>query len=136
MQTRLSELVGKKIACIFVGEDEDRIVFLTNEGTIGYMCHGDCCSQTWIADLIGVDALIGGTVIEVETIELEDYNTEDGRSRQHSDCAYGEKITTNKGFAKLIYRNSSNGYYGGDIEFETELEIGDNAKQITEDFAG
>ena len=43
------------------------------------------------------------------------YNVDDGRCRQEYDAAYGWKIATNKGYADIVFRNSSNGYYGGEI---------------------
>jgi hypothetical protein len=33
---------------------------------------------------------------------------------------YGVQLVTDKGYFKLEYRNSSNGYYGGNLEYNTK----------------
>jgi hypothetical protein len=38
---------------------------------------------------------------------------EDGRTRQEFDAIYGVKLTTSQGAPTFVFRNSSNGYYGG-----------------------
>lgn len=110
----MKELIGKTIRNIYVGQGESILAVQTDQGIVAYDTEGDCCSETWFADIIGVSALIGGVVMEVEEAVPETYKPEeDGRTRQEEDEAYGWKITTDKGYADIIYRNSSNGYYGG-----------------------
>lgn len=128
----MQELVGKKINAIFVdAEDQDVLQFKTDGGDVIYEGYGDCCSETWFADITGFDALIGGTVISVETVEMPD--PEDGRSRQDYDKVYGYKIITDKGHADIVYRNSSNGYYGGSCDLTTKES--NNMTQITDDWS-
>ena len=110
----LKSLVGKTIRAIFVSPGEGQLLFKTDEGDVGYHVWGDCCSESWFADLTGVDALIGGTVTETEDVKYSEPN--DDRTRQEHDVVYGYKIKTSKGHADLSFRNSSNGYYGGDLE--------------------
>lgn len=113
---RMEELIGKRIREIYLSDDQSEILFCTDDGDVGYQTFGDCCSETWFADLVNVPALLDGKVFTIESIALPDYNVEDGRTRQDYDEAYGLKVNTDRGTAKIIYRNSSNGYYGGDIE--------------------
>lgn len=130
----MKELTGLKIKKVLMEKGESRIVFVTDKRNIGYSTYGDCCSETWFADIIGTDALIDGTVSSVENIVVAD--KDDGRSRQEHDDFMGIKITTDKGSCEIIYRNSSNGYYGGDI---TSAEVGcsepDDYASITEDWS-
>lgn len=109
-------LVGKTIKEIFINEDQSVLVFVTDGGDVILQAEGDCCSESWFADLLGVDCLLGQIVTAVEEVEMPDYNVEDGRGRQEEDQAYGYRFTTARGYADLIFRNSSNGYYGGWLE--------------------
>lgn len=112
----MKELIGKTVTGLRINDDQSILTFDTVFAMIAYMAEGDCCSETWFADITGVDALIGGTVTNVESISMDGYNVEDGRCRQEYDEVYGYKITTNKGYCDVVFRNSSNGYYGGSIE--------------------
>jgi hypothetical protein len=132
----MKELIGKKILRVLVdSETQQYLVFETDKGKDVYETYGDCCSETWFADITGVDALIGGTVQEVRQNPLEGYNVEDGRTRQESDSAYGETIVTEKGHCDIVYRNSSNGYYGGDISHIEEIPKKVLLRELTSDYA-
>ena len=112
----MKELIGKKITGLRINEYQNVLVFDTDQGAVGYETNGDCCSETWFADITGVSALIGGSVATVEEVSMDGYNVEDGRARQQYDEAYGYKLTTDKGYVDIVFRNSSNGYYGGSID--------------------
>ncbi len=112
----MKELIGKTVTGLRINDDQSILSVDTTDETIAYIAYGDCCSETWFSDITGVDALIGGTVTNVESISMDGYNVEDGRCRQEYDEVYGYKITTNKGYCDVVFRNSSNGYYGGSIE--------------------
>lgn len=131
-------LGGRLITGLAVTDNQDHLVFDTDAGQVIFHAGSDCCSESWFADITGVDALIGGVVSEVEEIALTSYNVEDGRGRQESDQAYGYKILTDKGRAEIVFRNSSNGYYGGSLEFVRVIEPRDGAdrplKAITDDW--
>jgi len=113
MSDVLRKLIGRLVISVSVSLDANELKFITDMGDVGIHTDGGCCSETWFSDLIGLTALLGGRVTAVESLELPDYNCKDGRSRQQEDVAYGHRITTEVGFADLIYRNSSNGFYGG-----------------------
>jgi hypothetical protein len=113
----MKALIGKTITELHINDDQSVLVFTTASGELfAYSTEGDCCSESWWADITGVSALLGGTVATAEEVSMDSYNVEDGRSRQCSDEAYGYKLTTNKGYVDLVFRNSSNGYYGGWME--------------------
>lgn len=130
----MSSLVGKTIKQVYISRGEDFLVVLHDEGHSLYETYGDCCSETWIADLVGVQNLLGHKVLHVEDVAMED--VEDGRTRQEYDQFFGIKIATTGGYVDIIYRNSSNGYYGGDLS-----EVRDRGfdlsemVEITEDFS-
>lgn len=131
----MEELIGKRIIKIFVSQDQSQIVFETNMGQITYDANGDCCSESWFADITGGLALLGATVDEVTEVERENeeaYLT-DGRTRQQSDVVYGYKFKTTKGWADIWFRNSSNGYYGGWLEFDNSPIETEEMEEITND---
>jgi len=127
----MKELIGKKIIGVSIDKTyNDVLAFFTEDETLIYTCWGDCCSETWFADILGIENLINQEVTNVEDINLEDI--QDGRSRQDSDEFYGIKITTIKGVVDIIYRNSSNGYYSGSCDFGGKLS--ENMVLITNDW--
>lgn len=109
----LYELLARRVDRIWIGPGEHVLVIETDQGRLAWEAMGDCCSESWFAELIGVAALLGGTVSDLE--ELSMGTTRDRRSRQDEDQIYGVALTTEKGTATLVFRNSSNGYYGGDL---------------------
>jgi len=131
----MEHLVGKRIAQLWVNADESELLFIHPDGSMtAYQTWGDCCSETWFADITGYAALINATVITAEDVEMADIDDE--RSRQEHDSCYGVKLTTDKGYVDIVYRNSSNGYYGGDIG---PLPVGPDFdasrfRQITDDW--
>ena len=108
-------IVGQKIQRVLVEPGENVLVFETDQGDVIWEAWGDCCSETWFADILGFAALRGGKVAACENIEMDTPAKDDGRGRQYCDSFYGVKITTDKGICDIVYRNSSNGYYGGEI---------------------
>ena len=128
----MNELIGKTVSGLRVNEDQSVLVFDHPDGTsTSYVTDGGCCSETWFADITGVAALLGGKVIEVEAVGLP--TVDDKRTRQEEDLFYGVKLRTNKGMADIVYRNSSNGYYGGDISLNTS-KLPDGLTAIADDW--
>ena len=130
----MKDLVGKTIEAIFVSPGGEYLLFVTNQGDITYATRGDCCSVTWFADITGVEALIGGKVEVTWEVNMGSYNVNDGRCRQVEDIAYGYKIRTDKGYADIVFRNSSNGYYGGGIYRTHKILRRQYMRPITEDW--
>ena len=129
----MKELIGKTVSGLRVNDDQSILVFdHPNGGHTAYKTYGDCCSETWFADITGVNVLIGQVVVAVENVSMD--AVDDGRTRQEYDVFYGMKLTTSKGVADIVYRNSSNGYYGGDIDFYSG-NLPSGIKPITDDWS-
>ena len=110
----MKSLVGKTIKELWVSKDQYKLAFVTDQNDIiGFEVAGDCCSESWFADITGVDFLLNSTVVSVEDVCMSSLGESDGRSRQVCDEIYCYKFKTNNGHAEVIFRNSSNGYYGG-----------------------
>jgi hypothetical protein len=112
----MKELIGHKILDIEVGDNEISLRFTTDKNTIIYNACGDCCSESWFGEIISLDNLINHTIAQVEILSLPQY--QDGHTRQEFDRIYGFGIATEAGHSNIIFRNSSNGYYGGSCELD------------------
>ena len=95
--------------------------FSTDQGDVDYYCYGDCCSDSWINHISGLDELVGGTVREVDNIDFHALlQVEPEATRQEYDEVLFYRVYTEKGVCSFEFRNSSNGYYGGSLERVTE----------------
>jgi len=120
----MNELVDKTIREIYIDEQcQEYLKFVTDEGILIFEAQGDCCSESWFADVICINALLDAKVNVVEEVDMPGVeSSEDSRCRQEWDCVYGYKFQTSKGWADIVFRNSSNGYYGGWLEYMSEDE--------------
>lgn len=131
------ELGEKVITGVKISEGEQYILFIPNYGEcLLFEAIADCCSETWYSDIIGLHNLLNRLISGVEILKMP--QPQDDRSRQEYDEAYGFRLKTDKGHCDIIYRNSSNGFYGGWSEQVKDLkrykEILENNKfvEITE----
>lgn len=131
----MRKLVGHKVMGVFVKNDEEELIFVTATGAFLYRTYGDCCSQTWFADMTGVKQLIGYTVTQTEAIDVP-ITFGDVRDRSEEDQNYGIRITTDGGVCDIVYRNASNGYYGGSIDLVDVLpDTLDKFRPVYEDWS-
>lgn len=120
MMQKIEDLVRKTIQKIFINRQGDWIQFETDGGPLRLVADADCCSHTWINDVEGVSALVGGTVVSVEAwtpAPDHDMGADKINEVEAGELKlYGYRFRTNKGFAAVEFRNASNGYYGGSLE--------------------
>lgn len=104
---------------------------------------GDCCSQTWIESIENLDALIGQQIVAVDDVSMGDAGSaayakfeEEHDYPSDSLKSYAMQLTTAIGITTIIYRNSSNGYYGGSAEWRSSKNAPteDGLREITDDF--
>lgn len=115
-------------------ESDDTLYISTDRNVHVFNVQGDCCSHSYFYEISNVNQLIGGKVIKIEQISMPDPGVD-----TEYECiqAYGYKIHTDKGYGLIVFRNSSNGYYGGWMEYAGEREyIPSNATEITDDWNG
>lgn len=108
----MKELLGKVIKSARVNDDQSVLVFNTDDGDMVYQTEAECCSETWFSDILNLSNVIGNKITNVRWLELDDAG-ENNRSRQQYDRVYGFALDSEKGACEVIFRNSSNGYYGG-----------------------
>lgn len=119
----LDSLDGKTVVAIDVCDEEEAIRFRFDEGEpVIWQVEGDCCSHSYWHEAFGLNQIRGATVVAARSIELPELpHAEDGSDYSGGECiqAYGVCIVTDKGAGTLVFRNSSNGYYGGWCELAT-----------------
>lgn len=146
-QKILDRLVGREVRGIFM--DETNLTFETDEEPVSYYVDGDCCSWSYFHDFYGVENLLGSTVRAFESVELSEGDPgwrketwDDGAGMvDYEDIqVYGFRLTFEHPkfgdmSAVLSFRNSSNGYYGGDMNV-TDSHLTDEANRLTADKIG
>ena len=116
MQTKpglLEKFYGKTIDKFVY--DTDYLEFLFSDGEVlTGTAWGDCCSVTWI-ESIDLPGVITGELVKIENISMPipEYNE---KAYEYLEF-YGIRITTTSGIAIVDFRNESNGYYSGAIEW-------------------
>ena len=112
----IKEFIGKTITKVDFDGD---IKFTLDDGSIiTGSCAADCCSNTWIEDLINPEMAVG-TVLRANNLELPNQFCGPTRTDNYEEVMayYGFFIETAAGRCVIAYRNSSNGYYGGWINW-------------------
>lgn len=110
-------LVGMRLMGVKVDDDKESISLLFPEGTLRMYASGDCCSQSWI-EYVETPAL-GWDGVIADVSGQDEYRIE--QDDPTHDCLrfYQQTIRTTKGDVVIEYRNSSNGYYGGSLNFSS-----------------
>ncbi len=107
--------IGKTVKSIRM--DSDYAILMFDDGTHQtFAVEGDCCSYSYFTDFVGVAKLIGAPILSVEevSVDTDALGIKDSEPDSY-ECIqiYGYKFVTELGESTLVFRNSSNGYYGG-----------------------
>lgn len=108
-------LIGKTVTGFFVAKDGKALRFdvLDRDDPIIVKVDGDCCSASWVEGVENPEAAVGAEILEAEDIPMPTHPFD---ADEYDVVAfYGFKISTVKGTCVVDYRNSSNGYYGGNL---------------------
>ena len=111
------ELIGRTILDMKIADDKKAILFITDSGDKIARADGDCCSDTWIEHIELPAMGFPAKVLSIDNIAMPDLGSPDD---YEVIAYYGCKVVTNKGDILIDYRNSSNGYYGGNISWPGE----------------
>jgi uncharacterized protein (TIGR02996 family) len=116
-----SHLIGKTLVSIHRADAELEFDVRGQEA-IRYSFEGDCCSTSWLFRVRGVTQCLGKAVVAIVEINTDDVNPDDGLGRQESESIYGVGLLMESGdILEIVYRNSSNGYYGGGPSCQSPL---------------
>lgn len=113
----LETLVGHAVSGVFATAEGRFLRFDCEDGPHYFEAVGDCCSQSWVAEVLG--SVAGqGNVESVEEIDLPALDPES----EHKIYSFYIKARSYGG-CTVIFRNDSNGYYGGYLEGRTQAEM-------------
>jgi hypothetical protein len=131
------DLIGSRVAALWMDTGHTRLVFELERPhgwtkQLAWITEGDCCSHSWFQEILGVDCLLNTTIIDVGYERYDSSVIEDGDSTVIKQ--YKVKITTSDGYTDIIFRNRSNGYYGGSIEVSRDTSI-DRSQRIEDDWS-
>lgn len=133
-ELELADLIGRKVLGVQMTPEKEEVRFITDIGNLDYYCYADCCSESWVNHVSDVSSLVDATVVNVEECNFYALlGVEPEPTKQESDTVLFHRVYTDKGVCVIEFRNSSNGYYGGSFERNTDREPEDLAN-ITEDF--
>jgi hypothetical protein len=122
VEVELTDLIGKNPQALWISPSGEDLYLVCDGAIYLFQTDEDCCSESWWADICSPQQLLeGDTITMIEEIPLPD--PEDERSKQEVDFAYGYALKTNRGTCTFIYRNSSNGYYGGSCNIYAVEEV-------------
>ncbi len=113
----MKELINSVVSSVEINRDKTLIKFNTDKGSFTYYTYGDCCSNSWMEHVSGLNELIGHEVISTSEVdldrvlELDEYGYTDNCLEIYNSIA-----CTAKGRFVIEYRNESNGYYGGSLD--------------------
>jgi len=131
-------LVGKTISEIWW--NHEYLLFVTDQGVIGYYVDGDCCSTSYFYDFYGVQNLLrNGPIVSTREIYLD--SKWDNNGSELTQCYGFEFVTKHPTWGEvtsvLSFRNDSNGYYGGMMHHAIlSPNMRDKLIQVTEDQHG
>lgn len=112
-----NRLIGKTLTDIQLDDDKTAIRFVTTEGDVFALCEADCCSHTWVEAVESTLRRLPALVLDAKELDLQ---REDEEVDYEVIQFYGFKIVTDQGEVIIDYRNSSNGYYGGDLAWMSD----------------
>jgi len=122
----VQHLVGHVVEGLLVLPGEQSIVWLLKgDLEARWIVDADCCSESWFAETIGIASIIGKAIESARALHMPEYylaaahaHASDGigERRQEVTKYYGLELTAvDGGRCQIMYRNSSNGYYGGSL---------------------
>ena len=104
----VTDLVEKTITKIDWNSEE--VTFFTKDKSYRFTAEGDCCSLTWIESFDGVEDILGDRIMSIDVLDID---SQDYGEKKF----YGYRFNTINASAILDFRNNSNGYYGGYLEY-------------------
>ena len=129
--------VGKTIDNVFINQDLTAFKFIFADATEIFLnTDADCCSETWVEHINNFEYAVGATIEETKTTDLG-YAIP---TRQECDQLYSATIVcTRNEYPRRVeldieFRNSSNGYYGGSIEWDSNSYGKNEWTELKEDF--
>lgn len=111
----LDRLVGKKIIKLLFNSEKNSFAFLLDTLRLEvFYCKGECCSNSWIEHVSGLNTLFQGKVNKIKYIDIDTERKGDEYGEKET-LIYRFDIYTEGGICSMEMRNHSNGYYCGQL---------------------
>lgn len=135
MTDDLKVLLGKEVTGLrFDGEGV--LTFQTTEGEFHFVLAGDCCSSSYVTEILGVERFLGKGV--VSHIEEAEYGERVPEAEYDKVSRHGLRLRCEQGDTYgeppellILWENLSNGYYDGNIETLEKIETPEKMQPIT-----
>jgi hypothetical protein len=137
-------LVGKRINGLLLGNDAWTLVVRDVTGQhYRFDTSNDCCNSVWFNHINGVDVIGKGDVFDLlrgaEVLAVEAKGWGENRDGEPGYDVVQDgfwTLRTDRGYIDIEVRNSHNGYYGGRVDYNEELDLSDveDLRPVTEDF--
>jgi hypothetical protein len=137
-------LVGKRINGLFLGNDAWTLVVRDATGRhYRFDTGNDCCNSVWFNHINGVNIIGNGDVFDLlrgaEVLAVEDKGWGENRDGEPGYEVVQDgfwTLRTDRGYIDIEVRNSHNGYYGGRVDYNEEVDLSDveDLHPVTEDF--
>jgi hypothetical protein len=115
-----SDLINRRVSAVIHYAEDNRVRLVFEDGkAVDVIVEGDCCSSSYYVDPSQFDELVGAVIRKVEPRNSDD-------SKDVDNVAEGKYLrwhflvfVTDKGHVTIDFRNESNGYYSGFVEFKS-----------------
>lgn len=107
-------------------DGDDVLIIFDNGYQLRGVAQGDCCSTSWVEHLTVPSDIAGAVITGYKQTDAVEGVTPEEEAHQIKESygdvlqVYGEAVVTDRGEIVIEYRNSSNGYYGGWMEWKYE----------------
>jgi|SRR4030095_5640753 len=128
--THNDTLNGERIKQINI-QDDYRLYITTDKGVHSFSVSGDCCSHSYFYEISNIHQMVTWVVKDIEEITMPE--VPEDQQQDESTIAYGYKIHTEGGYGLIVFRNDSNGYYGGRLDYDGLVDA-PMGKEVWEDW--
>jgi len=117
------DFIGKTIKKVFINLSKDKMLWIVDDKVYEATVYGGCCSSSWLEHCDNADIFKGSKLLAFEEFNQDYPNVDDYCDDYIKVNMY--KFATAKGRCTIELRNSSNGYYSGDIYFDKIYDLND-----------
>ena len=138
-------LVGKRVRAVRLEPGGATLAVqvqsVSGENWLYFSAHGDCCSESFIESIAGLEEVRGHTILSAVDVPEGDGRFAEHHLRptlrQESKTFYAFEARSLAGVFSVEMRNESNGYYGGwlSLDVSRDGEPPDDWKRISEPYA-
>lgn len=135
-------LVGTRVRAVYLAADQESMALQCDTAVFHGTCYSECCSHTYIYHISGIPALLSAPVTAVRELTFSPRSLE-GKAREYAmrhggweqdvEIQYGVQISTAAGVCTIDFRNYSNGYYGGSLDWSLRSDVPLDLEKLPED---